>query len=140
MTRQQTSRMIPLVAFLAVAWTSAGQAQEAGRKVGERLDEAGRHIKGGLERAGTATKEQYGKAKQSVHNMGIESRVYGRIHWDKALNDATIDLSTTADGVITLSGSVADAKAKARAVELTRETVGVTTVVDALTIRLPARR
>ena len=67
--------------------------------------------------------------------MGVESRVYGRIHWDKALNDASIDLTVTADGVITLTGTVADAKAKARAVDLTKETVGVTKVVDTLAIR-----
>ncbi len=135
MTRKPISRMIPLAAFLAVAWANAGQAQEAGKKVGERLDEAGRSIKGGLERAGTATKEQFGKAKQSVHNMGIESRVYGRIHWDRLLTDSTIDLSTTADGIVTLSGAVIDARAKARALDLARETVGVTRVVDALIIR-----
>ena len=46
-----------------------------------------------------------------------------------------IDLTVTSDGAVTLTGSVADAKAKARAVELTRETVGVSKVVDTLAIR-----
>jgi len=67
--------------------------------------------------------------------MGIESRVYGRIHWDKALNDATIELTATEDGVITLNGTVADSKAKAKAVELTKDTVGVIKVVDQLAVR-----
>ena len=92
--------------------------------MGEKLDEVGREIKGGSNRAGSAAKDQFGKAKQSVQNMGVESRVYGRLHWDKALNDAAIDLTASADGVVTLSGTVADARAKVRAVELTRETVG----------------
>jgi len=49
-----------------------------------------------------------------------------------------IELSASADGVITLNGTVADARAKLRAVDLARETVGVTRVVDALAVRPPA--
>ena len=135
MKRQHAGRIIPLAALLALGWASAGSAQGTGKKVGEKLDEVGREIKGGLGRAGDAAKEQYGRAKQSVQNMSVEARIYGRIHWDKALNDALIDLTVTSDGAVTMTGSVADAKAKARAVELARETVGVTKVVDTLAIR-----
>ena len=88
-----------------------------------------------MRKAGDAAREQFAKARTSVHNMGVESRVYGRIHWDKALNDASIELTATDDGVITLNGTVADAKAKTRAVDLTRETVGVSKVVDQLAVR-----
>ncbi len=123
------------VAALAIGWAGSGRAQETGKRVGEKLDEAGRSIKGGLNRAGTATKEAFARTRTSVHNMGVESRVYGRIHWDRTLNDALIELTASADGVITLNGTVADARAKLRAVDLARETVGVTQVVDALAIR-----
>ncbi len=123
------------VAALAIGWAGSGRAQETGKRVGEKLDEAGRSIKGGLNRAGTATKEAFARTRTSVQNMGVESRVYGRIHWDRTLNDALIELTASADGVITLNGTVADARAKLRAVDLARETVGVTQVVDALAIR-----
>ena len=62
--------------------------------------------------------------------MEVSARVYGRLHWDKALNGSKVDIEVTEGGHTTLTGVVADAKAKAKAVELTRDTVGVTQVVD----------
>ena len=121
--------------LLALAWVASGHTQETGKRVGEKLDQVGRDVRGGLNRAGQEAKERFASAKTSVQNMGIESRVYGRLHWDKALNDATIELTTSQEGVVTLNGSVATAKAKARAAELARETVGVTEVVDQLAVR-----
>jgi len=139
MSRIQTTRwvIIAVAALGLMTWTYAGRAQEpgTGKKVGEKVDSAIQDIKSGLRKAGDAAKEQFAKARTSVNNMGVESRVYGRIHWDKALNDATIELTTTEDGVIILKGTVADAKAKTRAVELTKDTVGVTKVVDQLALR-----
>jgi osmotically-inducible protein OsmY len=140
MLRSTTTRwIIPAVAALGLAWGYSGRAQDpsTGQKVGEKFDEAVQDVKSGLKRAGNSAKEQFGKAKTAVNNMTIESRVYGRIHWDRALNDANIDLTTTEDGVITLDGTVADAKAKLKAVTLTQETVGVTKVVDRLAVRPP---
>ena len=138
MSRIQATRwIIPAVAALGLTWAYAGRAQEpsTGQKVGEKIDGAVQDIKSGFRKAGNAAKEQFAKARTSVHNMGVESRVYGRIHWDKALNDATIELTSTEDGVITLNGTVADAKAKIKAIDLTKDTVGVTKVVDQLAVR-----
>jgi len=138
MFRNRNARWIfPTVAIVGLAWGYAGWAQDpgTGKKVGEKIDEVVQDIKGGLRKAGNAAKEEFSKAKTAVNNMGVESRVYGRLHWDKALNDASIELSSTDDGVITLKGSVADAKAKSKAVELAKETVGVTKVVDELAVR-----
>lgn len=131
----------PAVAILACL----AQAQEpqvkptTGQKIGEKLDEAYQEAKGGLQKAGDSIKEQYSKSKSSVHNMGIEGRVYGRLHWDKSLKGATIDLSMSGAGVITLEGTVATEKAKTRAVDLAQETEGVEQVVDHLAIRPAAR-
>jgi hyperosmotically inducible periplasmic protein len=135
--RQFRRWIIPAVAVIGLTWAYVGRAQDpgTGQKVGEKVDSAVQDIKSGLKKVGDAAKEQFGKAKASVNNMTVESRVYGRLHWDKALNDATLELSTTDDGVITLDGTVADAKAKVRAVELTKETVGVTKVIDRLALR-----
>ena len=126
---------VPAVAFWAAVGGGSSPAQEAGKRIGERLDGVGREIKGGLDRAGQGVKEQFASAKASVQNMGVESRVYSRIHWDKALADATIELAATQDGVITLDGTVATARAKVRAAELAQDTVGVTKVVDRLAVR-----
>jgi hyperosmotically inducible protein len=138
MSRNRNARWIfPTVAVVGLVWGYAGRAQDpgAGRKAGEKVDEVVQEIKGGLRKAGNAAKDQFARAKTAVNNMGVESRVYGRIHWDKVLNDATIELVATDDGVVTLDGTVANEKAKIRAVDLTKETVGVTKVVDKLAVR-----
>ena len=137
MHRTQARWVALAAAALAISWASPGRAQETGKKVGEKLDEVGREIKQGFTKAGDAAKEQFARARSSVQAMGVESRVYGRIHWDKALHDALIELTVSADGVVTLDGTVADARAKRRAVELAQETVGVTRVVDRLAVRPP---
>ena len=129
----------PALALLLPGGVALVPAQEAGKRLGERLDQAGREARGGLNRAGREVKEQFAAVKASVENMGVESRVYSRLHWDRALNDATIDLSVTEAGVVTLNGLAANTRAKARAVELAGETVGVTEVVGRLAIR-PATR
>jgi BON domain len=106
-------------------------------KSGGTFDSAVKSIKRGAQAAEDALKEQYAKARAAVHSMEVSARVYGRLHWDKALNSSKVDIEVTGGSHITLTGVVADAKAKAKAVELTRDTVGVTQVVDQLTITPP---
>jgi hyperosmotically inducible protein len=126
---------------LAVAACAGGaRAQQGpGEKAGEKLDEAGRVIKRGLQNAGETVREGFAKTREAVHGMGVESRVYGRLHWDKALTASTLDLDVKAGGILTLRGAVPDAAAKAQAVALARDTVGVTQVIDQLTILPPPR-
>ena len=130
-----STAIVPTVTALLLAVAVPSDAQDTGQRVGEKLDDVGREIRGGLNRAGQGAKEQFAAAKTSVQNMGVESRVYGRLHWDKALNDATIELAVSEAGVVTLNGSVGSALAKTHAVELARETVGVTEVVDKLAVQ-----
>jgi hyperosmotically inducible periplasmic protein len=128
-------------------WGGVGRAQQegAGEKVGEKLDEAGRKLKQGLNRAEDAVREGFHKTKDSVHSMGVQARVYGRLHWDKALTKSDLHVKVE-EGVATLTGSVPTAKDKDKAVTLALDTVGVIKVVDELTIpaseadRVPARK
>ena len=133
--RKLSRTVVPTFALLTLLGVAFTQAQETGKRVGEKLDQAGRDIRSGLNRAGQDAKDKFASAKTSVQNMGVESRVYGRLHWDKSLNDATIELAVSEQGVVTLNGSVATAKAKIRAVDLTQETMGVTEVIDQLAVR-----
>lgn len=71
--------------------------------------------------------------------MGVISRVYSRLHWDKALTSAMLELEVKAGGVVVLRGVVSDSAAKIKAVTLTADTVGVTQVVDELSIAPPTR-
>lgn len=82
-------------------------------------------------------REQLNRARGSVHAMSVQSRIYSRLHWDKALNGSDLILEVDRDGIATLRGAVPTAPAKLRAVQLTSETVGVNRVVDGLTVLPP---
>jgi len=136
MLRTRWARLGLTMAALATLSAAPARAQEpkprTGEKVGERVDEAASAVRRGVGRAGDKMREEFDRAKSSINAMGVESRVYGRIRWDKALEKATVDVSAARDGTITLTGSVSDASAKAKAVQLASETVGVVRVVDGL--------
>lgn len=137
MRQSATLTGIVLGAALLVAWTGAAQVQDTQPKssVGGKVDSAVQSLKKGAHEASEAVRQQYEKARTSIHNMGVASRVYGRLHWDKALTDAKVDVDVRRDGVATLTGTVSDPVARAKAIELTRDTVGVSSVVDRLTIQ-----
>ena len=120
------------------AYGVQAQQQDTGEKIGEKIDDAAAAIKRGVGKASDAVKDQYTRAKASIHSMGVESRVYGRLHWDKSLQSATIDVSVSKDGTATLTGSVANSAAKTKASELAMQTVGVNRVVDQLAVVTPA--
>jgi len=135
------------LALGAAWWGGVGRAQQegAGEKAGEKIDEVGRKLKKGLDKAEDAVREGFHKTRDSVQSMGVAARIYGRLHWDKALNSTTLHVKVE-EGVATLTGAVPSAEAKAKAVTLAADTVGVTKVVDELTIpaseadRVPARK
>jgi hyperosmotically inducible periplasmic protein len=116
-------------------WGGVGRAQQegVGEKVGEKLDQAGRKLKQGLNRAEGAVREGFHKTRDSVHSMGVQARVYGRLHWDKALTQSDLHVKVE-EGIATLSGSVPTVEARTKAVTLAADTVGVTKVVDELVV------
>jgi osmotically-inducible protein OsmY len=130
--------LLTLAGGFGIGVGRAQQDQGPAEKTGSKLDEAGRSFKKGLEDARDAVREQFARARGSVHNMDVASRVYGRLHWDKTLTASTLDLDVKG-GVATLRGTVPDAKAKAKALELAEDTVGISKVIDQLTIQQPPR-
>ena len=133
------ARFWVLGAVAATAMTAglASFAQEpktTTEKIKEKLGDAAASVKKGAISAEEAIKDQFTRARDSITKMGVESRVYARLHWDKDLASSKIDLSAPKLGSIKLMGTVPDAKAKAKALSLTMDTVGVTNVVDELTI------
>lgn len=131
-------RIIPAIAAFALltAVDAPARAQERGpgQKIGGALDEAGKAVRRGAMEVGDNVREGYAKAKASVNAMGVESRVYGRLKWDKALVGSAIDVTVAKDGTTTLTGSVLDAEGKLKAVKVAGETVGVTRVLDQLVL------
>jgi hyperosmotically inducible protein len=118
---------------VVMSLTSTVNAQEGivGR-AGEALDNAGRTIRFGVENA-------VAKSKAAVYEQELLARVYNRIHWDKYLIKATLELQVQADGTATLRGTVTEQAIKDRAIVLARDTVGINRVVDELTVVPPSR-
>jgi hypothetical protein len=135
-----------LVAVCVAGWGAASRGQQdplpqdgAAAKAGEKLDELGRAIRRslidaedtfreGLNRTGDTVRDGFARTKESVQGMGLVPRVYGRLHWDKSLHTSRFVVKADG-GTITIRGTVPDEAAKAKLIELTKDTVGVTRVV-----------
>jgi hyperosmotically inducible periplasmic protein len=145
---------IAAAALFAVAlacFAVASRAQQQGgvaERAGEKLDEFGRAIRDGFEKAGETVvggisktsetvREGLVRARDSVQGMGVYSRVYSRIHWDKTLHASNLLLRADG-GVITLRGVVPDDAAKAKALTLAAETVGVARVISQISVLHPS--
>jgi osmotically-inducible protein OsmY len=99
-------------------------------RIGEQIDR-------GLTQIGAELSQAWSEVRKTVEKMGVQGRVYGRLHWDKALEGASVDVSVRDGQVVVLSGTVHSTAAKQKADELTRETVGVTSVVNELAVTSP---
>ena len=120
------------LALLLSAWGHSASAQQG--PVSQGLNDAGRAVKRGFQTAGQAVSGGFQKTRTSVHNMEVVSRIYSRLHWDKALTSSSMEIEVQAGGVAILTGIVPGEEAKAKALTLTAETVGVVRVVDQLTV------
>ncbi len=125
--------MLVVGSFAAAARWSAAQQEGVVEKAGEKIDEFGRAIKKGFENAGESVRESLEKTRSVVNGMGVTSRVYGRLHWEKSLHFLQLSVKSEA-GVVTLRGNVPDEAAHAKAVAVTVDTFGVTKVIDQLNV------
>ena len=110
-------------AAVAPAQTRPGTAE----KIGEQIDR-------GLSQLGAELSEAWSEVRRGVDKMGIEARVYGRLHWDKALEGAKLDIVVREGNSVVLTGSVASEAARAKAEQLARDTVGVGNVINQLAV------
>jgi osmotically-inducible protein OsmY len=123
-----------MASMLLVGSVSVVAQQGPAEKLGEKLDSIGKKVKKGVNEVADDVRTQFAKTRDSVNSWGVESRVYGRLHWDSALNGSNLETHVDRDGAATLMGAVPDEAARLKAITLTRDTVGVTKVVDRLTI------
>jgi hyperosmotically inducible protein len=132
----------PLLAFWAIVvlcGTAVGQPPAAPKppsptaqpgtasRIGEQIDR-------GLSQIGAELSQAWAEVRKTVEKMGVQGRVYGRLHWDKALEGANLDVSVRDGQIVVLSGTVHSAAARQTAEQLTRDTVGVTSVVNELAV------
>ncbi len=115
-------------ALVVVASAVASQAQDGPlRRTGRAIDNAGKNVRARVE--GEVIRGQI-----TTHERDLLARVTNRIRWDKRLVNSVLQIEAQLDGAVILRGSVVDAAAKNRAVDLAESTVGVTKVVDELAV------
>ena len=126
--RRYTSRLrfLFLLALAAGAIGCNRQDADCLTRIGQKLAAGLGEAKGSLEVGWQGV----------VPAMGLEARVAARLHWDKALDGAAIEVK--ANGTeIELSGTVKDQTQQQRAAELAEATTGVEKVVDNLQVNSP---
>lgn len=106
----------------AAAQTAEQKAREAARETREEAREAKQDTKAAARRSGNAITDSW-----------ITMKVHSQFVPEDALEDSDIDVDTRA-GVVTLTGTVATAAGKSRAVAIAKATDGVKSVNDRLRI------
>lgn len=91
------------------------RARDAGAEVGETVAEGAN------------------EAQRAVANAALTAKIKAKMALDDRVTAADIDIDT-AGSVVTLSGRVAGEDERAKAVQLARDTDGVTSVVDRLVV------
>ena len=92
------------------------RARQAGAKVGEEVAEGANEV------------------ERAASDATLTAKIKSKMALDDSVDALDIDVDTT-NGVVTLSGSADSEISRNRAVQLARETEGVLTVVDRLTIQ-----
>lgn len=106
----------PVAAEPAAPAVDTQKARETGAKIGETVA------------VGAA------QAQDALSDGAVTAKIKSKMALDDTVKALAIDVDTD-NGVVTLSGSVTSPTEKAKAVQLARETAGVTSVVDRLVIR-----
>src|SRR4051794_9930440 len=60
--------------------------KSTGEAIGGTVGNVVETIKRGARATTESIQEQYQHARNSIHDMGVQARVYSRLHWDKDLN------------------------------------------------------
>ena len=138
-------RLILIVAVVvAIAAFFMGYRWGAPRTVGERpverpIGTAGsRGIDPGRARAtgaevGEKVATGVNEAQQQLAHAALTAKIKSKMALDDSIEARRIDVDTNGT-VVTLSGTVRSAQEKAKALQLARDTAGVTSVVDRLSV------
>lgn len=126
--------LLALPAVVISCLSAAGQTPPAPNSQPGTATRIGEQIDRGLTQIGAEISQAWAEVRKSVEKMGVQGRVYGRLHWDKALEGANLEVSVRDGQVVVLSGTVRSPAAKQTAEQLTRDTVGVSSVVNELAV------
>jgi hyperosmotically inducible periplasmic protein len=116
-----------VAALVALTLVSTSHAQGPIQRIGQALDRAGKNIRGDVEGA-------VARGQMAAQDRGVLVRVSQRLNWDRRFAGSAIQIVVRGGGTVYLRGSVLNPAAKALAVDLVGNTLGVTRVVDELAV------
>lgn len=126
-----TPKMGLLSGALVVALT--GAAPTAAQTAEQKAREAGRETRDQVRQARQETRGVAGRSGNAITDSWITMKVHSQFVPEDALEDSDIDVETRG-GVVTLTGTVATAAGKSRAVAIAKGTDGVKSVSDRLRV------
>jgi hyperosmotically inducible protein len=121
---------------MAARANNAGdKAERAADRAGDKAERAGEKAERAGEKAADKTASATRNAGRAVDDGWIKSKIYAQYmaDWNTVLDDSNIDVDVE-NNVVTLSGTVKSAEAKAKAVATAKATDGVKSVRDNLKV------
>jgi osmotically-inducible protein OsmY len=131
-------RLIVLLCAVAIVgvvllgwWPGGGFIRDS--PLGGRVDRdtVADEVRAAGEKAGAKAAEVAGQAQEALATGGVTAKIKAKMALDELVQARDIKVDF-ADGVVTLTGTVRSDAERARAVDLARETAGVSRVVDHL--------
>ena len=125
--------VVGLVAFLLGRWSSSAKVgADSGAGVSGPVD-TGKARDAGA-RIGEATAKAANKAADAIEPAVVTAKIKSKMALDDLVKAHNIDVDTNGT-VVTLTGVVSSETERKRAVELAKQTEGVTSVTDHLQVR-----
>ena len=120
--------------FFGYRWGSADEGSRPAATSGQTntIDTAKAREVGA--EAGAAVAKGADEAQRAVVNGALTAKIKAKMTLDDRVKAANIDVDTTGS-VVTLTGRVSSDDERRRALQLARETDGVTSVIDHLVVR-----
>jgi osmotically-inducible protein OsmY len=111
------------------------KAERAADRAGDKAERAGEKAERAADRTGDKAENAARKTGRAIDDGWIKSKIYAQYmaDWNTVLDDSDIDVDVE-NNVVTLSGTVKSAEAKAKAVATAKATDGVKSVRDMLKV------
>lgn len=100
----------------------------------EAVDNAVHEVGRSFQGATSSVRARIEAVRDSAYNMSLGAHVKDRISQERSIDAAHIEVQVKNEGTVVLKGQVPDANTKQMAVEVTRDTDGVTRIEDHLSV------
>jgi hypothetical protein len=126
--------LVAVGAFLLGYWGGRGRDIDEPRDVVGTAGEAGDRAREAGADVAQKTKEVGSQARRSLAEGSLTAKIKAKMALDDTVKALNLDVDTTGS-VVTLSGTVASEAERTRALQLAKETEGVTQVVDRIQVK-----